>query len=872
MDINLLPWLIPAGPLLAFFIIVLITNRAKMIPASDHAYSGDGHHPSYGGMSVPVVQDWSRVLSIVVGMSGIISALLISWVVVGYALGMTDFGKKVIESSIPWLNNGASIFNMGVMVDPLTVVLLIMVPIACTMIFIYAIGYMAHDPRQARFFAYISLFAGAMLTLVVADNLLLLFVGWEIMGLCSFMLIGFWYEKPSAYKAAVKAFTTTRIADVMMLLGIAYLYASTGTLNFRDIMYYPAEGKAAVTADASHNTDAEHSTDDAAHSTDDAAHSTDDAAHSTDDAAHGGEGEHGGEHAETKALQLAAVPALIFGSWGVSAAGLIGMFLIIGTVGKSAQFPLHVWLPDAMEGPTPVSAMIHAAAMVSAGIYAVIRMFPLFEAGGHPHDGVFTAPLLLLAIVGALTALFAATIAVAQNDVKKVLAYSTISQLGFMMAALGIGGYIAAFFHLITHAFFKALLFMASGSVIHGMEHGHHHAHDHHDDDHDDSHTLHDGHHGGALPAGGGGGGHDSHGAHAHAADAHGHDAHGHDAHGHDAHGHDDTHGHKFDPQDMFNMGGLRHGMPVTFWTFVIGGLSLAGFPMITAGFWSKDEILLDAWYGVSNGYGPHAFVFVCLVLAAFLTAFYTARQLCLTFLGEARTDAAKHANLGQGVVSVTMTLPLIILAVFAVVAGYVGVHPDFPIFGWLFSSGGNPFFNFASGSLAVKPEKLAFNWVPVLFSFGISVGGLLLGWLIYGRKPLTAGQADPLQSTLGPLYNVLKHKYYFDELYDIAFIRPSQWFSKNVASEFIDRGVIDGTLHLIARVTTWIGDLFKVMNTWMIDGVGDGVPVGINRLGAFLRNSQTGRIQSYMLIALAVALIIGLVLAVSSGLLQAAP
>ena len=252
---------------------------------------------------------------------------------------------------------------------------------------------------------------------------------------------------------------------------------------------------------------------------------------------------------------LATTTPIIFGGFAVSAASIIGIFLIIGTVGKSAQFPLHVWLPDAMEGPTPVSAMIHAAAMVSAGIFSLVRLYPLFAAGGDPHHGIMTEPLAFMAVVGSFTALFAATMAVAQNDVKAVLAYSTISQLGFMMAALGMGAYIAAAFHLITHAFFKALLFMAAGSVIHGMEHGEHHVHEHGDHGHDDHHD--------------------------------------------DDHGHD----HHFDPQDMMNMGGLRKTMPVTFWTFLIGGLSLSGFPIITAGFWSKDEILADAleWLALRN-------------------------------------------------------------------------------------------------------------------------------------------------------------------------------------------------------------------------------------------------------------------------------
>src|SRR3972149_5473848 len=376
----------------------------------------------------------------------------------------------------------------------------------------------------SRFFAFIGLFAFGMYTLVVSDNLLTLFVGWEIMGLCSYLLIGFWYAKPSARNAAVKAFMTTRIGDVFMLLGIAFLYYATGTLSYREIF--------------------------------------------TEEVLH----------------TLAIVPSGVF---GLSAAGLIALLLFIGTIGKSAQFPLHVWLPDAMEGPTPVSAMIHAATMVSAGGYAVIRMFPLIS--------LDLTTMSIVAFIGALTALFAATIALAQNDIKRVLAYSTISQLGYMIAALGIGAYVAAVFHLITHAFFKALLFLGSGSVIHGMEHG----------------VLHTGNH-------------------------------------------------HVDPQDMFNMGGFRRKMPITFWTFLIGGFALAGFPVLTAGFWSKDEILAEAF---GNG---HLVVFIVLASAALLTAFYTARQITLAFLGEPRTQSAEHAQETKW----TMTLPLVILAVFAVAAG----------------------------------------------------------------------------------------------------------------------------------------------------------------------------------------------------------
>ncbi len=769
---NLL-WLIPLGPLLAFLIIVLATNRSKFLPATDHEYGG--HHPDYDGMEVPVVTSRSRVFSVVVGVAGVVFALLISLNVVGQAFNTHHFGQidHIFRSNTVWMDLGNNPFRMGVLADPLTIIMLVMVPIAVLMIFTYSIGYMAHDPRQSRFFALISLFAGAMLTLVVADNLLLLFIGWEVMGLCSYLLIGFWFEKESAYKAAIKAFTTTRVADVIMLLGIVYLYSQAGTLSLREIVYNPE-----------------------------------------------------------LLNNLASTPALLVGSWGVSAAGLIGVFLIVGTVGKSAQFPLHVWLPDAMEGPTPVSAMIHAAAMVSAGIFAIIRMYPLFAAGGDPHHGIYTPPLVFMAVVGAFTALFAATMALAQRDVKAVLAYSTISQLGFMMSALGMGAYIAAAFHLITHAFFKALLFMAAGSVIHGMEHGEHHVHEH-------------GHH-------------------------------GHDNEHHDDH-HEEAH-HHFDPQDMFNMGGLRKTMPVTFWTFLIGGFSLAGFPLLTAGFWSKDEILAEAWYGLTEGYAAQTLVFIMLALAAFLTAFYTMRQIALTFAGEPRTEEAKHANLGRGIVSATMTAPLIILAFFAIVAGFVGVPDDFPIFGSIFSPEYNPFHHFvietlplneATEAFALVPELHVdappFNVIPVAVSFIVALGGLGLGYLMYWRKPLKAGEEDPLIGILGPLHPVLANRYYMDDLYETIFVRPSHWIAEKV-NTLIDEGLIDGVLHAIAKVFVWLGNLVKVLNSWLIDGVGDGIPEAIFDFGGWLRRVQTGRIQQYMLLLLAAAVIIGVVLVLSSG------
>ncbi|MGB1286558.1 MAG: NADH-quinone oxidoreductase subunit L [Aggregatilineales bacterium] len=781
-DPNIMPWLVPAGPLLAFLIISFFTNRSKLVSADDHHEYG-GHHPDYDGMLVPVVAPMSRVISIIVGMSGIISALLISWRLVIEALGILHFGTEdhVLEHSIAWMNTGDTVLSMGVLVDPLNVLLLFMVPLAVLCIFIYSIGYMAHDPRQSRFFALISLFAGAMLTLTVADNLLMLFVGWEVMGLCSYLLIGFWYEKSSAYNAAIKAFTTTRIADVVMLLGIVYLYTATGTLNFREILYSP----------------------------------------------------------ETLEM-LASTPAILVpAGWGLSAASLIGMLLITGTIGKSAQFPLHVWLPDAMEGPTPVSAMIHAAAMVSAGIYAIIRMYPVFSAGADPHHGVFTSPLVLMAVVGSFTALFAATMAIAQRDVKAVLAYSTISQLGFMMAALGIGGYIAAAFHLITHAFFKALLFMASGSVIHAMEHGEHHVHEHH---------AHDDHH------------HESHDEHADS---------------HDDHDAEDAHGHgHFDPQDMWNMGGLKDRIPVTFYTFLIGGFALSGFPLITAGFWSKDEILAEAWLGTTHGYGLHALVFFMLAIAAFLTAFYTMRQISLTFLGEPRTEEAEHAGLGgaDNIISQTMQLPLLILAVFAVIAGFVGVPTDFPILGSIFSPEHSFLHHFLEYSLIEELHAPAppFNVFPVFVSFLVALGGLWLGYRMYGRKQIMREEDDPVRSMIGvDLFTTLQNRYYFDDLYINLFVKPSQAFARGI-NVILDKGIIDGVLHSIAAFFIWLGNFIKVMNSWLIDGVGDGIPRGIYDAGGWMRRFQSGRVQQYLLLVLIAAVLIGVFFALSSGAVTA--
>jgi NADH-quinone oxidoreductase subunit L len=465
---------------------------------------------------------------------------------------------------------------------------------------------------------------------------------------------------------------------------------------------------------------------------------------------------------ETTLSTLARVPSIL----GFSAAGMIGLLLFIGTVGKSAQFPLHVWLPDAMEGPTPVSAMIHAATMVSAGVYMVIRMFPLISLDPQTMG--------IVAFIGAFTALFAATIAVAQNDIKRVLAYSTISQLGYMIAALGIGAYVAAVFHLITHAFFKALLFLGSGSVIHGMEHG----------------VLHTGNH-------------------------------------------------EVDPQDMYNMGGLRRKMPITFWTFLIGGFALAGFPLVTAGFWSKDEILADAF-----GHG-HWAVFITLAVAAFLTAFYTMRQITLTFLGEPRTEEAKHAQETPW----TMTVPLVVLSVFAIGYGWVGIPEHFPLLGGLVP---NWLHEFVGGTLAEHPEAVDFRWEPLLTSLLVALGGLYAGWRVY--RNVQSPAQDRLQIPL------LKNKYYFDEIYDRIFVKPAYWFADAVIYRLMDQGMIDGILHLFGPVTdrfgSWIRNYFDlpVINRFFGDGTADVT----YRAGERLRVIQTGRIQQYLMLALIVFIALG--------------
>ncbi len=716
--LGTLTWLAPLPPLLSFAVIVLFTNRYRQI---------------------------SSAIAVV----AMLTSCVLSFVVFFNAVGIGNLGEDPIRGiAYSFIPTAGSTFNIGVAVDPLGATFMFMVPLACSLIFIYSTSYMASDPLYTRFFAFLSLFGGAMMGLVVSDNLLSLFVFWELMGFCSYALIGFFYRKPSAYKAAVKAFMTTRVGDMLLLLGIVYLYTQTGTLNFFDVL-------------------------------------------------------HNAKVLET----LAATPAVL--GLGISAAGLIAILIFGGTVGKSAQFPLHVWLPDAMEGPTPVSAMIHAATMVSAGIFLLLRFFPLLQVGG-PDNTAF----MVVGLIGAITALLGATIAVAQYDIKRVLAFSTISQLGFMVAAIGIGAYGAAVFHLLSHAFFKALLFMGSGSVIHGVEHGHEHVAHAHGDEHGHAEEL-DHDHGAETAS---------------AAPA-------------------------FDPQDMRNMGGLRKRMPITFYTFLAGGLALAGFPFITAGFWSKDEILADAFHGLSTGSLISTIVFIVLAFSALLTAFYTARQISMTFLGEARTEAAANATESAP----AMTFPLIVLAVFAIFFGFVNVPKDFPVLGALFGPAAGWLKSFISTQLvelqAFKEEAQVFNAIPLLTSLVVALGGLGLGWLVYGQKPLKAGQTDPVEK-LGGLFTFLHNRWYFDELYRVIFIKPLQAIADNY-SRVIDKGVIDWALEGLYKLGVGIAGALKEFDRVIITGGSDLIGNTVRSIGREGRELQSGQVQNYLLSALIAAVVL---------------
>jgi len=590
-------------------------------------------------------------------------------------------GTGIAQSVYTWIEVGNLKIELAFRLDTLSAVMILIVTFVGTLIHIYSTGYMAKDPRYAAYFGYLNLFTGAMLILVLAANLPVMFIGWEGVGLCSFLLIGFWYEREDYATAGRKAFIVNRIGDFAFLLGMFLLFWATKTLDF----------------------------------------------------------------AQLKGTAVGAAYVQPF--WGgerLAAAAAICLF--IGACGKSAQLPLFTWLPDAMAGPTPVSALIHAATMVTAGVYMVCRLSFLYSAS--------TTAMIVVATVGLLTALAAAFMAFAQTDLKKVLAYSTVSQLGFMFVAAGTGNWVAAIFHLGTHAFFKACLFLGAGSVMHGMEHG-----------------------GSTTPG------------------------------------------------DITTMGGLRKHMPITRITFMISCLAIAGiFPF--AGFFSKDEILAGAW-GVHPPGWPLWYgklLWGGLLVAALGTAFYMWRLYFLVFSGNERSDEAKHAHESPA----SMTMPLVILALLATLAGLLGFPhltgiklPSFThaLSSWLSPSVTPTWWN--PGLDGVNANELiaahsSDGTIIGLAVVALAIGALGIGlaWALYGRGP------SPTVNRLvdGPLagaYEASKAKLWFDEIYDALIVRPFKVVAGGLYS-VVDKLVID---RVAVNGTAFVVGLFSRMSRWFQNG-----------------------------------------------------
>ncbi|MCR4442638.1 MAG: NADH-quinone oxidoreductase subunit L [Peptococcaceae bacterium] len=615
-------WLVPFLPLAAFVFINFVVKKYRAVSA----------------------------LSAIAAIGG---SFAVSAGIAREVLGGGITMEKPVELGVQWLNLPGIFIEMGALIDPLTVVMLLVVTFISLLIFIYSVGYMHEDPGFSRYFSYLVFFTFSMLGLVISNNYLQMYVFWELVGLSSYLLIGFWYQKNSAADANKKAFITNRVADFGFLLGILVLFSYFGTFNF---------GELAVGIRGC---------------------------------------------AETGFLTLA------------------GILVFLGPVGKSGQFPLHVWLPDAMEGPTPVSALIHAATMVAAGVYLLARGYILFASSA--------ATLLVVAVTGGFTALFAASIALVQRDMKRILAYSTLSQLGYMVLAMGVGSMTAGMFHLTTHAFFKALMFLCAGSVIH---------------------ALHE--------------------------------------------------------QDIMKMGGLSGDMRITTVTMIIGGLAIAGIPPF-AGFWSKDEILSAAYANGPSIFG-YNILYIMAALTAFMTAFYMFRMIFLAFFGEKRGEHHPHES------PPVMTIPLIVLAFFAVTSGLLGA----PFIEHGFSS-------FVYFGEAHHPEV---NWPVMWSSILLGIGGIAMAWLIYIRKVIPA---ESIARAFPRIYRVLDNKYYIDELY--------LWFFDNVvlriaaAFNWSDRNLVDGTAHAVAD--------------------------GTRGLGRMLRYLQTGNLQVYALVIFAAVVLIVLFTAV---------
>lgn len=682
-------WLIPALPLLAAGLSALLPQRFRKASAS-------------------------------LAIASMIGAFLLSVCAFVHAVKHGGHGDAKEVFNFAWLQfaaGDAGVLKLGWVLDPLTAVMLVMVTFVGLLIFIYSTGYMAHDENFTRFFTFLALFAAAMLGIVIANNLLLLFMSWELVGLASYLLIGFWYHKPSAAAAAKKAFITTRIGDVFFFLGIMWLYHETGTLLFYD------NGMGCM--------------------------------------------EQGG---------LAKLVAqTTCGGLAVSAA--IGILIFIGAMGKSGQVPLHVWLPDAMEGPTPVSALIHAATMVAAGVFLVARCFPLMSMTGDSVGALIfsnsTPALQVVTWIGAITAVFAASIAVAQNDIKRILAYSTCSQLGYMMMGLGTGGVAVGMFHLITHAFFKALLFLGAGSVIHGCH----------------------------------------------------------------------------EEQDIRKMGGIRNYMFVTFLTYAVGMMALAGVPLFFSGFWSKDAILHAA-----HGWQVSHIPFYLGVLGALLTAFYMTRQMALVFWGNYRSHVsheAQHVKTPELVAIKSehephesprsMTVPLIILAVCAIGLGAIGT-PAWPWFQEFLGS------HHEVGFTREVVRMMMISGLVVLVGGGLGIG--LYGYVQRKR----AEDPDPLEKLPLGIYNWFANKFGIDELYEITVIRFNAWAAR--ACAFLDEWVWGGAVKLVSLVTLVFAWVNRAIDEFVINIGFDQGCERVSKGGSILSRLQDGQVQNYLRV-IGVALVV---------------
>ncbi|HVO41144.1 MAG TPA: NADH-quinone oxidoreductase subunit L [Aggregatilineales bacterium] len=730
-----------------------------------------------------------------------IIAVLASGLAFGTALtmaaAMAGFGYPSVIINVPLLTQWLVIPSAGIYipfqlrVDTLSLTMMLVVTGVGTLIHIYATGYMHGDPRYPRFFMYMNLFLAFMLVLVTGNNFLITFIGWEGVGLCSFLLIGFWFDKAHGEgwknsNAARKAFIVNRIGDYGFLLAIFLTFWTFGTLDY----YKP--GEAVVVRDQAAVAPAG-----GAAETNDTVSSSVTSTVSTDKGVFGLADDW---LREGRTVHIANTDLPI-----QTVITLITLLMLVGVTGKSAQIPLFVWLPDAMAGPTPVSALIHAATMVTAGIFLITRSNVLYSAAPFSQ--------LVVTLIGAATALMAGFIAAGQWDIKKVLAYSTISQLGFMVAGVGLGGYSAGMFHLVTHSFFKALLFLGAGSVIHGVEHGHHLAHE----------KAHDH----ALAPG----------------QVVEEQAGGQAATGREEAHHEEPEEEVFDAQDMRNMGGLRHKMPITYWTYLIGMLALSGiFPF--AGFWSKDEILGRAFTaGSLDGRIEGEIALLLLLAAAGFTGFYMWRQICLVFLSESRTDGAANA-VESGP---SMTWPLIILAFLSVFGGWLNLPEAFAIpsigflpdrlTGWLEHS-------------VVNAQAQPFNVLLALTALAIAIGAILAANSIYREHPLTKKGRDRLQlmPETRAAFNLANAKLYWDEMYARFVGQPfndigiflADTVDQRFWHDFVHNTLIAGSFNALA------GFLSKSVDLLIIDRSFLNIGTIVAWTSERLRRIQTGYVRTY--------------------------